>query len=401
MTEEDPDSSDAVPRRILPLVVIAQFLGTSLWFVGNAVAGEVASQWPSASGAVGWLTSSVQLGFIAGTLAYAVLALADRFAAHWVFFASSLLAAAANALSLVAPQSLVWFLACRFATGFFLAGIYPVGMKLAASWYRRGLGHAIGLLVGALVLGTAFPHLLKTTALPWRPVIISASVLAVLGGIVVAWGVPEGPHVKRQRGFDPRRALAVFRDAGFVRAAVGYFGHMWELYALWAFVPWALTLAWPQLDAADISLGSFIVIAVGALGCMVGGVISLRRGSARVAIVQLAVSGLCCVVSPWLLPMGGVVAGLLLLVWGVTVVGDSPQFSSLGARMAPADGVGTALTMMTMIGFAVTIGSIQLLSALAKPGEPTWLLLLLVPGPVVGLIAMAPLWRHDPTAPKP
>ncbi|MEM7160301.1 MAG: MFS transporter [Myxococcota bacterium] len=400
-SSEAVDASTTIPRRILPLIVIAQFLGTSLWFVGNAVAGEVASQWPTATGAVGWLTSSVQLGFIAGTLVYAVLALADRFAAHRVFFVSCVLAAAANALSLVAPQSLWWFLACRFATGVFLAGIYPVGMKLAASWYQRGLGHAIGLLVGALVLGTAFPHLLKTTALPWRPVIISASVLALLGGIVVAVGVPEGPHVKRQRGFDPRRAVAVFRHAGFLRAAFGYFGHMWELYALWAFVPWALTMAWPQLSPEGVSLGSFAVIAVGAIGCVVGGLVSLRRGSARVAIVQLAISGLCCVASPWLLPWGGIPAAVLLLVWGITVVGDSPQFSSLGARMAPPDGVGTALTMMTMIGFAVTIGSIQWLSALAEPGEPAWLLLILVPGPVVGLIAMAPLWRHDPTAPTP
>ncbi len=384
---------------MLPLIIVAQFLGTSLWFVGNAVVDEVATQWPEVSGAVGWLTSSVQLGFIVGTLVYAVFALADRFAAHRVFFASSVLAAAANAATLIAPESFAWFVAGRFATGVFLAGIYPVGMKLAASWFRQGLGNAIGLLVGALVLGTAFPHLLRTTALPWRPVIISASVLALIGGIAVRLGVPEGPFVKRQRGFDPRGSLSVFRDPSFVRASLGYFGHMWELYALWAFMPWALAVAWPGLAAEDQSLWAFIVIAGGALGCGIGGRISLRTGSARVAMVQLAISGACCIASPWLLDVGGVPAMALLLVWGITVVGDSPQFSTLGARTAPPERVGTALTLMTTIGFGITIGSIQLLSALAEPGGPTWLLIVLVPGPLAGLWAMAPLWRRDPTRP--
>ncbi|MCA9710255.1 MAG: MFS transporter [Myxococcales bacterium] len=392
-----PDDSAPPPRRVLPLIILAQFLGTSLWLVGNAVADEVAAQWPGVEGAVGWLTSSVQLGFIAGTLVYAVLALADRFDAPRVFFASSLLAAAANALTLLAPERFGWFLAGRFATGVFLAGIYPVGMKLAASWYRRGLGHAIGLLVGALVLGTAFPHLLRTTALPFGPVILSASVLAATGGLLVRVGVPEGPFVRRQRGLDPRVMLSVFRDPSFLRASLGYFGHMWELYALWALVPWALAVASPGLTTEALSLWSFLVIAAGALGCAAGGIASTRWGSARVAIVQLSISGLCCALSPWVLSRGGSVALAMLLIWGVTVAGDSPQLSTLGARTAPPDRVGTALTVMTMIGFSITIGSIQLLSALARPGEPGWLLALLLPGPVLGLWALAPLWRRDPT----
>lgn len=394
-----PPDEHTPPRRILPLIIVAQFLGTSLWFVGNAVAGDVATQWPEVDGAVGWLTSSVQLGFIVGTFVYAVFALADRFAAHRVFFVSSALAAAANASTLLAPESLWWFLSGRFLTGVFLAGIYPVGMKLAASWFQRGLGNAIGLLVGALVLGTAFPHLLKTTALPLTPVILSVSVLAAAGGIAVWLGVPEGPFVKRQRGFNPRASLSVFRNPRFVRAALGYFGHMWELYAFWAFVPWAVANAWPSLSAEQHSLWAFVVIACGAIGCAVGGRLSIRKGSARVAMVQLAISGLCCVLSPWLLDIGGVAATLLLLVWGITVVGDSPQFSTLGARTAPPEQVGTALTLMTMIGFAITIGSIQWLSALAQPNGPSWLLALLVAGPIVGLVAMAPLWRDDPTRP--
>jgi len=396
---ETPDGSVA-PRRVLPLIIIAQFFGTSLWFVGNAVVDEVAAQWPQVDGAVGWLTSSVQLGFIVGTFLYAVFAVADRFETHRVFFVSSLLAGAANASTLVAPESFTWFLSGRFATGLFLAGIYPVGMKLAASWFQRGLGNAIGLLVAALVLGTAFPHLLRTTALPWRPVLITATVLAVVGGFAVRFGVPEGPFVKRQRGFSPRATLAVFRDSGFVRASLGYFGHMWELYALWAFVPWAVAIAMPEQSVAHHSLWSFIVIAAGAVGCAVGGRVSVRTGSARVAVVLLAVSGACCLVSPWVLGLGTVPAMALLVVWGIAVVGDSPQFSTLGARTAPPEQVGTALTLMTMVGFAVTIGSIQLLSALVEPGGPQWLLVLLLPGPIFGIIAMAPLVGKDPTRPQ-
>lgn len=393
---DEPPAASA-PRRVLPLIILAQFMGTSLWFVGNAVADEVAVAWPEIRGAVGWLTSSVQLGFISGTLAYAVLALADRFDAQRVFFVSSLLAAGANALTLVAPSSFAWFLAGRFATGFFLAGIYPVGMKLATSWFRRGLGNAIGLLVGALVLGTAFPHLLRTAALPWRPVIVTASGLAVLGGVMVRLGVPEGPFVRRQSAFDPRAMLSIIRDPSFVRASLGYFGHMWELYALWAFVPWALQQAWPGLTTESLSLGSFGVIALGAVGCAAGGFVSTRLGSARVAMVQLALSGLCCAMSPWLLSQGGVITVALLLVWGVTVAGDSPQLTTLGARTAPPDQVGTALTLMTMVGFAISIGSIQLLSALAQPGGPAWLMAVLIPGPALGLWALGPLWRRDPT----
>lgn len=390
------------PRHVLPLIIVAQFLGTSLWFAGNAVAGDVAQQWPQVEGAVGWLTSSVQLGFLLGTLVYAVSGIADRLAAHRVFLVSSLLAAASNALPLLgtATEGFAWFVAARMLTGFFLAGIYPIGMKLAASWFQRGLGRAIGLLVGALVLGTAFPHLLKTTALPWKPVIASVSGLAVLGGVLVGLGVPEGPHVKRQRGFDPRGAVLVFRDPSFRRAALGYFGHMWELYAFWAFVPWALELAAPGWSASSISLGVFLVIALGFVGCAVGGVLSLRSGSARVASIQLAVSGLCCLASPWVLDAGPVVALALLAIWGITVVGDSPQFSTLGARTAPPDRVGTALTMMTMIGFGITIGSITLLSSEAALGWGTARLLPLAIGPVVGLWAMSGLWRNDPTRPR-
>ncbi len=382
----------------LPIIVAAQLMGGSLWFVGNSVVGEVAPRWPEVTGAVGWLTSAVQLGFLAGTLVYAALGLSDRFPANRVFLVSCLVGATANAAALIAPERFGWFLGARVLTGFCLAGIYPVGMKLAASWYRAGVGWAIGLLVGALVLGTALPHLLRTTSLPWRPVILATSGLAVVGGVLVGTLVPEGPYVKRAGRFEVRRALAIFGRPDFRRAALGYFGHMWELYALWAFVPLAVAhVLRVEQGGTVVAWWSFAIIGVGSVGCAVGGWIAGRRGSAAVATVQLCASGLACLVSPWLLEASPAVALPFMLAWGVVVVGDSPQLSALGARSAPSDLVGTGLTLMTTVGFGLTIGSISLLGALAEGGEVRWLFVWLLPGPIAGVLAMLPLCKRDPT----
>jgi predicted MFS family arabinose efflux permease len=385
----------------LPVIIAAQCLGGSLWFVGTSVVHEVAPLWPQVEGAVGWLTAAVQLGFLAGTLVYAMRGWPDRYPAHRVFLVSCGFGALANAAVMLRPESFAWFVGARVLTGFCLAGIYPVGMKLAASWYREGLGWAIGLLVGALVLGTALPHLLRTMELPWRPVIMVTSGLAVLGGTLVGWLVPEGPHVRRGTTFAAREALAIFGRPDFRRAALGYFGHMWELYAFWAFVPLAVAYVLrSEIGAPRVAWWSFAIIGVGCLGCAIGGRIAMRRGSAVVATVQLAASGLACLASPWLLQAPPMVALPLLVLWGVVVVGDSPQFSALAARSAPPTLVGTGLTLMTAVGFGLTIGSISLLGALAERGELRWIFVWLLPGPVAGVIAMRPLWRNDPTRPR-
>jgi predicted MFS family arabinose efflux permease len=382
----------------LPVIIGAQCFGGSLWFVGNSIVDEVAPLWPQVEGAVGWLTSAVQLGFLAGTLVYAMRGWPDRYPAHRVFLVSCLLGATANAAVLLRPESFEWFLAARVLTGFCLAGIYPVGMKLAASWYREGLGWAIGLLVGALVLGTALPHLLRTMELPWRPVIVATSGLAVLGGLLVGRLVPEGPYVRRGVRFEVREALAIFGRPGFRRAALGYFGHMWELYAFWAFMPLAVAhVLRSEAGASVVAWWSFAILGAGCLGCAIGGRIAMRKGSAAVATVQLAASGVACLCSPWLIEAPPAVALPLLVLWGVVVVGDSPQFSALAARAAPPTLVGTGLTLMTAVGFGLTIGSISLLGALAERGELRWLFVWLLPGPVLGVIAMLPLWRSDPT----
>ncbi len=391
-----------VPRHTLPTIVAAQFAGTSLWFVGNAALGDLAHLWPTVEGAVGWLTSAVQLGFIVGTLAFAVFGIADRIPSHRLFFISAVAGAVFNAASLIAPASFPAFVATRVLTGICLAGIYPVGMKLAASWFRKGLGAAIGFLVGALVLGTAFPHLLGTLRLDATALILSASGLAVVGGLAIVFTVPEGPAVRVAPRTRMVEAFSVFAEPDFRAAALGYFGHMWELYAFWAFVPFAVQLGLgPEAAASDVALGSFAVIAIGSLACAVGGLVSIRRGSAVVAGVQLVGSGACAVVSPLVFLAGVPVLTVgFLMLWGALAVGDSPQFSAIAARSAPPERVGTGLTLMNMIGFALTIPSIALLSSLQGRVPGTWLLATLAIGPLLGVLSLRRVWASDPTRPR-
>jgi nicotinate (nicotinamide) nucleotide adenylyltransferase len=381
----------ARPRRILPVIIASQFAGTSLWFAGNAVLEDLRRQWGLAPDALGHITSAVQLGFIAGTLVFAFFALADLFSPRVVFFLCSAAGAIANVSILAFGESFAALLVLRFITGFFLAGIYPVGMKIASGWYQRDLGNALGFLVGALVVGTAFPHLLKGAAhaLPWQHVLIGVSAVALAGGVLMLALVPDGPYLARAARFDPRALRSVFRVPAFRASSFGYFGHMWELYAFWAFVPWALA-AHPALN---VPLWSFAVIAAGALGCVLGGMASLRVGSAPVAFWQLAASGLCCLASPLLFHAPAPLFVAFLLFWGVVVVGDSAQFSALNAHSAPRQLVGSALTIANCIGFAITIFSIQLLSWAAQALAPQWLFVLLTPGPLLGLAALMPLMR--------
>jgi hypothetical protein len=387
----------APPRRILPVIIASQFAGTSLWFAGNAVLADLQRAWGLPAEALGYTTSAVQLGFILGTLAFAFFAVSDRVSPRIVFFVCSLAGAAAN-LGVYALAGGVWSLAAfRFLTGFFLAGIYPVGMKIASGWYRSDLGNALGFLVGALVVGTAFPHLLKGLggALPWETVLVAVSAVAALGGVLMLLFVPDGPYLARAAKFDPRALAVIFRSPRFRASAFGYFGHMWELYAFWAFVPFAIAahVAAGGGRELNVPLWAFAVIAAGFLGCAGGGLVSLRAGSARVAFVQLAASGVCCVASPLLFHAPTPVFLAFLLVWGVVVVGDSPQFSALNAQNAPRELVGSALTIANSIGFAITIGSIQLLNSLAASASAAFVFLALAPGPALGLLALAPLLR--------
>lgn len=388
------DSVKPVPRHILPVIVAAQFAGTSLWFAGNAVMPDLQRRAGLPVEALGDMTTAVQLGFIAGTLVFAFLALADRYSPRRIFLFSALLGAACNAAAYLAGPQLGPLLLLRFATGFFLAGIYPVGMKIASGWFDRDLGRALGFLVGALVLGTATPHLIGHN-LPWEGVMLCVSAIAACGGLLMYALVPDGPHLRAGARFDPAAVADIFRSPDFRGSSFGYFGHMWELYALWTFVPVYLGAYFGAgAGGARISLWSFLIIGAGAIGCIAGGLVSLRRGSARVAFWQLGASGICCLSSPlafWL-PEPAMLA--FLVFWGIVVVGDSPQFSALNARYAPSHLVGSALTIVNCIGFAITIVSIQLLKGMLAMLGAQYLFLLLIPGPVLGLFALRRLVRR-------
>ena len=383
------------PRRILPTIIFSQFAGTSFWFAGNAVLPELTRLWGLSPDALAYVTSSVQLGFIVGTLVFAVLAISDIFSPRVVFLLCSLLGAAFNAGVYLVADGFASLMVLRFLTGFFIAGIYPVGMKIAAGWYQRGLGKAIGYLVGALVMGTAFPYLLKATGqtLSWPGVILSVSATAIVGGFAMYVLVPDGPYLSKGASFDPSALKRVFQSRNFRSSAFGYFGHMWELYSFWAFVPVMLAVHMGPGTAfrINIALWAFLIIGAGSVGCAVGGVLSERFGSARVASTQLAVSGICCVVSPWMFSAPTALFLAFLLIWGVTVVGDSPQFSALNALNAPRALVGSALTIVNCIGFSITIVSLLLLTFAAHFVDTRWLFVMLALGPVAGFIAMRPL----------
>jgi MFS family permease len=379
------------PPWILPVIILSQFAGTSLWFAGNAVIGDLQLEWGLSPASLSYITSSVQLGFIAGTLFFAFFLISDRFSPRLVFFICSMLGAAANLGVFLVSDGLTPLLIFRFITGFFLAGIYPVGMKIAAGWYKHGLGAAMGYLVGALVLGTAFPHLLKSLEhnYEWESVVISVSVISIIGGLLMLIFVPNGPYLSKGTKFNPRAIQTIFKSKSLRQAAFGYFGHMWELYTMWTFVPLLLAYyAKDRIDAMNIPLWSFWIIAAGGVGCALGGIISKRTGSKPVAFYQLLASGICCLLSPLIFtaPLG--IFLVFLLFWGVVIAGDSPQFSALVAISAPKEYVGSALTIVTSIGFLITVFSIQFINSLVGTIDVKYLMLFLLPGPVFGLISL-------------
>lgn len=371
--------------RHLALLVFSQFAGTSLWFAGNAIVDQVST---SDSGAN--ITSYVQFGFIAGTLVFSLLTIADRFPARKVFFYSAFIAALANLCIIPFHHLPMAVPLLRFLTGFVLAGIYPVGMKIAADVFPQQLGKALGLLVGALVMGTAFPHFVRSQlgGLNWQVVIYATSALAMLGGALVLLFIPATTKAPILIRPDLLAAFRVFHRRDFRSAAFGYFGHMWELYSFWAILP-TLFLAYNAFHqrSENTFWWSFLAIAVGSLGCAFGGLLSQRWGSKSVAFYALLLSGTCCLLAPVVFRLDAFLFYPFVLFWGVVVVTDSPQFSALVAKAADENVKGTALTIVTSIGFAITIASIQLLKELFASQRET-ALLLLAPGPLLGLVAL-------------
>ncbi|MGJ8746008.1 MFS transporter [Polaribacter sp.] len=381
-------------KHILPVIIISQFCCTSLWFASNGVMTDLVTNFSLSDIALGYLTSAVQFGFIMGTLVFAIFNIADRFSPSKVFFFCAVLGAFFNLRLIFENQTFYTLIGMRFLTGFFLAGIYPVGMKIATDYFDKGLGKSLGFLVGALVLGTALPHLLKDLmqGFSWKTIIISISILASFGGLLMLLFVPNGPYRKAGKKLDITICFSIFKNVKFRKAAFGYFGHMWELYTFWTFVPILLKI-YENLHSntqLNIPLLSFIIIGAGSLSCVLGGYLSVKFGPKNIAYGALFFSCICCLISPLMFQLTHQNLFIaFLLFWGMVVVADSPLFSTLVAQNVASQNKGTALTIVNCIGFAITIISIQLISNYKEITDSNAIYLLLAIGPILGLFTFS------------
>jgi MFS family permease len=388
---------DRAAVRALALLAAALVLSMTTWFSATAVVPQLRDEWGLGNTASAWLTIAVQVGFVAGALLVSASSVADVFPPRLLILVGSLGAAAANAALLAADGPAVG-IAARAATGFFLAGVYPPALKLASTWFRRGRGTALGIVVGALTLGSAAPHLVNGLGgLDWQIVVWVTSALTAVGGLVVFFSVSEGPYSFPAARFAPRQLGAVVRNRGVRLASLGYFGHMWELYAMWA---WFLVFfAAVAADGRAAAYATFVVIGIGAAGCWVGGVLGDRWGRPETTAAMMAVSAACALLigvaaeGPTALVVG------LGLVWGFAVVADSAQFSTLVTEHAEQAYVATALGLQMAIGFALTVPTIWLLPFLEDEVGWRWAFAFLAPGPALGILAMLRLRRLSSRGP--
>jgi MFS family permease len=390
-------------RTALISMSVAEFLGMSVWFSASAVVPALSIAWGLTGSGQAWLTMSVQIGFVVGALGSAILNLADIIPARRFFSFSSALAGTATLLIPAVGAGLPVALALRFLTGLLLAGVYPVGMKIVASWTWEDRGFGVGLLVGALTLGSAAPHLIKALGGvgEWKPVLVWSGVLAMAGGVIAAAFVREGPYRTAAPRFDWTYAGSIWRDRPILLANVGYFGHMWELYAAWTWVPVFLVASFRHsaLNERWAALTGFAFIAAGGAGSLVAGKLADRRGRTVVTSAAMAASGLCCLLvgmfyggNPWFVCA-------LCLVWGFAVVADSAQFSAGISELCPAERIGTVLTLQASLGFLLTLVTIRLIPIVEHLLTWRWAFTVLALGPAAGILAMLRL-RRLPAAAK-
>jgi MFS family permease len=377
--------------RALALLALAELLGMSLWFSASASMPALKAEWNLTESSAAWFTLAVQFGFVAGTLASALGNLPDVLSARRLFAASALLGAASNAAFALGARGPALGLPLRFAAGFFLAGVYPPGMKIMASWFRQGRGMALGVLVGALTLGKASPYLVNAVGSPnWRVNVLFVSGLAAAGGLIVLFFVGDGPHAHAAARFDIGQIGKVFRNRGVRLANFGYFGHMWELYAMWTWAPVMIRASFEKsgTPATLADFGSFLVIGSGALGCVIAGFAADRAGRTAVTSWAMALSGTCCLVAGFLFGSSPAVLLVLLGIWGASVVADSAQFSACVTELSDPAYIGTALTIQTCLGFLLTMVSIEMIPLLVQAVGWRYAFAALAPGPALGVLAM-------------